>query len=143
MSEDSRKDNNEIELVYKPKENVENMRIFGGSFVHNNKNKCHLIYKDKKYDLKEYFNEIDEDYNNKDIISIKLTGVNNIIYMINMFTDCNSIISLPDISNLNTSNVKKMNYMFSGCDSIISLPDISGKYLKLKILMVCFGDVNH
>ena len=42
-----------------------------------------------------------------------------------MFSGCNSLKSLPDISKWNTSNVKYMNSMFSGCNSLISLPDIS------------------
>ena len=42
-----------------------------------------------------------------------------------MFYGCNSLISLPDISKWNTSNVNYMIYMFSGCNSLISLPDIS------------------
>ena len=42
-----------------------------------------------------------------------------------MFNECNSLISLPDISKWNISNVKDMGSMFSGCNSLISLPDIS------------------
>ena len=42
-----------------------------------------------------------------------------------MFYECNSLISLPDISNWNTSNVKNMSNMFYGCNSLISLPNIS------------------
>ena len=42
-----------------------------------------------------------------------------------MFFRCKSLISLPDISNWNTSNVTKMSYMFYECNSLTSLPDIS------------------
>ena len=42
-----------------------------------------------------------------------------------MFSGCNSLISLPDISKWNTDNVTDMSGMFSGCYSFISLPDIS------------------
>ena len=42
-----------------------------------------------------------------------------------MFNGCNSLISLPDISNWNTKNVTNMSYMFSDCSSLISLPNIS------------------
>ena len=42
-----------------------------------------------------------------------------------MFYECNSLISLPDLSKWNTSNVNYMNFMFSGCNSLISLPDLS------------------
>ena len=42
-----------------------------------------------------------------------------------MFNNCKSLISLPDISNWNTSNVTDMKNMFQMCDSLVSLPDIS------------------
>ena len=35
------------------------LRIFGKYFVNHNKNKCKIIYKNKKYELKEYLEEID------------------------------------------------------------------------------------
>ena len=45
--------------------------------------------------------------------------------MSEMFSGCSSLLSLPDISNFNTSNVNNMYRMFYGCNSLISLPDIS------------------
>ena len=42
-----------------------------------------------------------------------------------MFGGCESLSSLPDISNWNTNNVKYMSYMFCVCSSLSSLPDIS------------------
>ena len=42
-----------------------------------------------------------------------------------MFWGCKSLISLPDISKLNTSHATKMISIFRGCESLISLPDIS------------------
>ena len=45
--------------------------------------------------------------------------------MSSMLYECNSSISLPDISKWNTSNVKDMSKMFSGFNSLISLPNIS------------------
>ena len=42
-----------------------------------------------------------------------------------MFLECNSLISLPDISKWNTSNVNDMSEIFRECNSLISLPDIS------------------
>ena len=45
--------------------------------------------------------------------------------MCKMFSGCSSLISLPDISNWNTSSVNNMSYIFNGCSSIISLPDLS------------------
>ena len=46
-------------------------------------------------------------------------------YMNNAFKDCSSLISLPDISKWDISNVNEMNYLFKNCSSLISLPDIS------------------
>ncbi len=42
-----------------------------------------------------------------------------------MFSKCNSLISLPDISKWNINKVRYMSYIFSECYSLGSLPDIS------------------
>ena len=42
-----------------------------------------------------------------------------------MFSNCNSLIELPDISKWNTKNIKDMSYLFYNCSSITYLPDIS------------------
>ena len=42
-----------------------------------------------------------------------------------MFSLCESLTSLPDLSKLNTINILNMSCMFEGCKSLISLPDIS------------------
>ena len=42
-----------------------------------------------------------------------------------MFHGCNKLISLPDISKWNTSNVTDLSGMFYRCNSLISLPDLS------------------
>ena len=62
------------------------IRMFGKFFVKENKNKCNIIYNNKKYKLKEYFDEID---NNKEIneIKIKLTRINNISNFKKCFMD--------------------------------------------------------
>ena len=44
--------------------------------------------------------------------------------MNNIFENCTSLSSLPDISKWNTCNVKDISYMFSGCRTN-SIPDIS------------------
>jgi len=150
----SQKGVDEIKITYKPIEtNEENVRIFGKAFVANNKDKCKIVYKDNEYDLTEYVNDIDNNYNNKDLFSIKLRGINNITtyQMFNacdllisldiqdiskwdtsnitdmsfMFCGCISLLYLPDISKLNTSNITDMSFMFYACKSLLSLPDIS------------------
>ena len=49
----------------------------------------------------------------------------NIINMTGIFNDCQSLVSLPDLSKWNTNNVTTMNNIFSGCESLKSIPDIS------------------
>ena len=72
------------------KEYTENViRIFGKYFVKQNINKCKLIYRNKKYKLKEYFDEIDANYNrNIQMIKLKLIGIDNISNMKSMFYGC-------------------------------------------------------
>ena len=139
---------------YKPDENNdEKVKILDRYFIKKNKDKAKIIYKNKIYELKEYFEDIDTNYNHKDLIKIKIIFIHNIINMSYMFYDCYTLISLydnnetnikiyitnshcmfrackslkslPDISKWNTSNVNNMNEMFYQCNSLISLPDIS------------------
>ena len=42
-----------------------------------------------------------------------------------MFYNCSSLISLPDISKWDVTNVKDMSKMFENCSSLLSLPKIS------------------
>ena len=57
-----------------------------------------------------------------------------------MFYECNSLISLPDISNWNLSRVISMSHMFCGCKSLISLPDfyMLNKYKNYIIFEVTY-----
>ena len=57
----------------------------------------------------------------------------NVEDMNEMFYKCNSLISLPDISNWNLSRVISMSHMFCGCKSLISLQDfyMLNKYKNL------------
>ena len=69
-----------IEIIYKSNKE-ENVRIFDEAFVNNNKKNCKIIYNNKEYELKEYLNDIDKEYNNKDEIKIILIGINNVTDM--------------------------------------------------------------
>ena len=40
------------------------VQIFGTYFVKNNKQNCKIIYNNKEYEIKEYINDIDKEYNN-------------------------------------------------------------------------------
>ena len=73
------------------------LRIFGKYFVKHNKNKCKIIYKNKKYELKEYFEEIDNNYKRKDeIVKLKLVGINNISDISKMFYGCIHLTSVSE-----------------------------------------------
>ena len=50
---------------------------------------------------------------------------NNAIDMNGLFENCITLEVLPDISKWNVDNVKDMSYMFSKCSSLKSLPNIS------------------
>ena len=81
-----------------------------------------MIIDNEEYQLKEKYN-IKSFNNNK--MKIKLKGINNVTDMSFMFHGCSSLLSLPDISKLNTNNVTDMNFIFGECSSLSSLPDIS------------------
>ena len=143
----------EFEIIYRVDEsNEDKVRIFGKKFIENNKDKCKIKYNNEIYELKEYFNDIDNNYNNKDMIKFKveifdeisdlsymfhvckslttLSGISNLVTsnvkdINSMFKQCHSLISLEDISKWDTSNVKDMKYLFGACNSLISLSDIS------------------
>ena len=94
------------------------LRIFGKYFVKHNKNKCKIIYKNKKYELKEYFEEIDNNYNkNYEIpemeIKLKLIGINNISDISKMFYGCihlTSILEYPKENNIiEPNNINPLN----------------------------------
>ena len=98
------------------------IKIFGENFVKTNKDLCKLYIYGEEYELCSYLDE-KEIKLNRDILKIKLRGINNIIDLSGMFEECSTLRSLPDISNWNTSNIIiKMNNMFSSCISLLSLP---------------------
>ena len=91
------------------------IRIFGKYFVKQNKNKCKIIYNNKKYKLKEYFNEIDNNYNPKiKEIKIKLTGINHITNMKKMFRGCIHLTSLFESKIAGNNYNEIFNEVFPG-----------------------------
>ena len=116
-----------FELTYKNKGKT---KILGREFIKRNRNRCSIIYNNCEFELKEYFEDIDINYNHKDLIKLKLLLIHNIINMSYMFYDCSSLISLSinNDTNLNISKsqiyIINMSYMFYRCESLISLPDI-------------------
>ena len=112
------KDKNRITILYEVNNYHnrvwERVNLFGEYFVKTNRDKCKIIYKNKEYGLMEYFNINDID-KNEDYISIELTGIDKITNACSMFEECDSFITIPDISNWDTSNIQSMSYMFSKC----------------------------
>jgi len=45
--------------------------------------------------------------------------------MNNMFYNCKSLFSLPNISKWNIENVNDLSFLFCKCSSLLDLPDIS------------------
>ena len=109
-----------MEIIDDNKENENKIQIFGRDFVKNNKNNCILIIDNIEVELCERIKA-----KNKREIRIKLKEINTINNMYCIFYGCSSLLSLPDISNWNTSNVKTMYDMFYGCSSLSSLSNIS------------------
>ena len=111
---------NSISIKYKIND-LEKILIFGKIFVKNNKKICKIYIDGDEKELSEYYyNESKEDE-----IEIKLLGINNIIDSSYMFSGCENLISISDLSKWKTSNVINMKYMFSGCKLLKYITDIS------------------
>ena len=99
---------NEINLKYMTEEEGE-QRIFGSSFVENNKDNINLIINGKESELvDEYF--LKEGENN---ITIRLK--NTLTNLSNMFYFCESLYNIEELKYLNTENVTDFSYMFGYC----------------------------
>ena len=96
------------------------MKILDENFIKKNKDKAKILYKNKIYELKEYFEDIDENYNHKDLIKLKIIFIHNIIDMSYMFYKCYTLITLSDKDKI--SNMKKI-YITKSYKSLISIDD--------------------
>ena len=95
MSKVNGVENNDIEMVYKVKDDNEQLlQLFSKPFVDNNIGKCKIIYNENEYELKQYFEEIDDNYKSKDLIKITLSGINNITNLEKMFDSCYLLLSI-------------------------------------------------
>ena len=62
--------------------------------------------------------------------------------MSDIFSDCISLISLPDISKWDTKNVKQIDGIFAFCSKLSFLPDISKwDTSKIENMKECFLNV--
>ena len=89
-----KEDNCYLIAYYLPNKNNEKVKILDEYFIRKNRNKCKIIYKNKIYEIKEYFEDIYINYNHKDKIKLKLIFIHNIIGMSNIFYNCISLKSL-------------------------------------------------
>ena len=98
---------NEIHIKYEIKKEDNQIRIFGDKFVYYNNEHCKIIFMDKIYNLRSHL-VLKKIKRNKKIFEIKLRGIKNILFAKEMFYECVSLKSLPDISKWNTNNVTNM-----------------------------------
>ena len=83
-------------------------KIFGEQFVKNNKDKCKIIYSNKEYELKEYYEEFDN--SNNELIKFQLkTKNNNDINMSQMFSYCDELISIKINEDLYEQKIESEN----------------------------------
>ena len=106
---------NQMTIIYKIKPTDSRIKIFGKMFIQNNKKNCKILLNN---DLQEIIEDlfIDETMKQKNKLEIILFETKPINMMSGMFSNCKSLISLPDISEWDFKNVTNINTMFSYCD---------------------------
>ena len=109
---------NYIKIKYNVNQNNKKIKIFGDTFVINNRSICKMIYNNKEYDLNSSFL-----FENTD--EIILTNIKNITQLNHMFAQCDSLLSIYNIEQLNTSNITNMSSIFNSYKSLLALPDTS------------------
>ena len=144
---------NKLTIYIKNNENWGNYTsygFFGAKFVENNKNNCKVMINSIEYQLQKYYEKnlfLQNQLGNLNEASLTLLEINKITDMSYMFSsldlsnfqfdfsewDMSDVVNMsymfygcgniPDISKLNTSNVKYMSYMF--CESSLDLLYIS------------------
>ena len=100
-----------IKAEYKieKKKNKKNIKIFGNTFVKNNRIKFYILNNGKKYSLEEHFNI---ENNIKKTLKIKIIRISYAINLEQMFFSCSSLKSIKGISNLDTSKVINLSCFF-------------------------------
>ena len=104
-------------------EDVSADKLFGETFVKNNRYLCKIIIGNEEYELKSYLNN-ENDEVNKNQFKIKLKGVSKIKDLSCMFCGCLSLDSIEGFEKINTENIISFRYLFSFC-KISFIPDIS------------------
>ena len=126
MSYINRDENIYFKIIYKPKKN-EKLKILGKNFIEYNKHNGSIIYNDKEYNLKEYLEEIDNNYNCQDSIEIKLKLNKNITDVSYMFHECNLLLSFSQILLLDNSNSETDSFFSNNSLTNPNFNDIAGR----------------
>jgi len=116
---------NSIDIKYKVEKSKSKLKLFGDKFVNNNIHNCKIIIYGKEYGLCKDINISDFNYDNSGVISIKLEGIKYITNMSYMFHKCYNLLSVSNLSQINTSKVTNMSRMFEGCLLLETLEGIS------------------
>ena len=112
---------NQLTLIFQNKEKKDKIRIFSEEFVKNNKNNGYILINNAISQISEFY--IDKEKKARKMIKINL--IKDKINIKSMFKDCDNIIEINGMSNLNTDDIFDLSYMFHGCSSLISISDIS------------------
>ena len=99
-------------------EQIKENKLFPNSTSHDNTSDFYNTNKNS-FSVIDKFSIIDEK-------NFKLKALNhNYILLNGIFSNCESLESLPDIDKWEINLVSDMSYMFYNCKSLLSLPDIS------------------
>ena len=103
---------NEIDLIYNITDVRYYTKIFGDYFVRINKDLCRIQYNGKEYNLIKGLPPGTADVDNKNRLTIKLIGINNVSNISFMFEDCSDLSVLSNLSNWDTTYTFSMNGLF-------------------------------
>ena len=116
------------------------------------KDMSYMFYKNSTLDESSNFSKFNEDkisnlshmFCKSSLLSLpdisKLNTI-NVTDMSYLFSDCTSLISIPDLSKWKTNNLIKIDYMFFNCSSLKSLPNIFqwlAEWLVQQLLLLQF-----
>ena len=93
---------NRITIAYKVEKKEEYIKLFGSKFVENNKNNCYLIINGEKIELSENAQLSIKEIETLEVDLVEIKPITNMSYM---FSECKSLKSLEDFSQLYTGNV--------------------------------------
>lgn len=80
--------------------------------------------------------------NNRNLTHVDLSGLNltGVESLSCMFSDCNALVEVDNIQEMNTEDIVDMNCMFSGCSSLKSLSISTWNTKKVKNFSKMFAD---